>query len=198
MEERTAKLRQIRDEILAFTESPLYQYRLANKYFPVIGEGDHQARVMFVGEAPGRNEAETGRPFCGAAGRILDELLNSIGLERQQVYVTNILKDRPPGNRDPEPVEIEAYTPFLERQIEILEPSLIVTLGRFSMKYIMEKYGLSDALGPITQIHGQVFLAKTSYGELKILPLYHPAATIYHQAWRVDLAKDFQKIKKLC
>ena len=93
-------LKKIKDEIINLTSSPLYAYRVANKYFPVIGEGSHLAKIMFVGEAPGETEAKTGRPFCGRAGKILDELLASIGIDRKDVYVTNIVKDRPPSNRD--------------------------------------------------------------------------------------------------
>ena len=99
--ERTAKLKQIRDEIMALKDSPLYEYRVSNKYFPVIGEGSHEAKIMFIGEAPGKNEALTAKPFCGASGKILDQLLESVGIHRPDVYVTNIVKDRPPENRDP-------------------------------------------------------------------------------------------------
>lgn len=195
LNERTNKLRDIRDEVLNLRASPLYAYRTENKYLPVIGEGSHEARVMFVGEAPGKNEALSGRPFCGAAGRVLDELLASVGLPRAAVYVTNIVKDRPPENRDPTPEEIALYAPFLDRQLEILQPEIVATLGRFSMQYLMTRLGLADALRSITQIHGRLFETKTSYGSLKILPLYHPAATIYNRALLADLQSDFQLLK---
>jgi uracil-DNA glycosylase family 4 len=172
------QMRSIKDEILVLKESPLYDYRTSNKYFPVIGEGSHDAHLMFVGEAPGENEAKTGRPFCGASGRVLDELLASITLNRKTVYVTNLVKDRPPGNRDPEPAEIDLYGPFLERQINIIKPKVIATLGRHSMKYIFERYGLSSALASISKIHGTAFTGKTSYGDVTIIALYHPAAKI--------------------
>src|SRR3989344_7953985 len=103
MENRTEQMKKIKNDVVNLKNSPLYSYRVKNKYFPVIGEGSHNAKIMFTGEAPGRNEAETGRPFCGASGRVLDELLQSIGLDRKEVYVTNIVKDRPPDNRDPLP-----------------------------------------------------------------------------------------------
>lgn len=193
--DRTEKMRAIRDEILVLTASPLYAYRRQNNYYPVIGEGSHEARVMFIGEAPGKNEALSGRPFCGVAGKILDELLASINLPRAAVYVTNIVKDRPPENRDPLPEEIAIYAPFLDRQIEIIQPEIIATLGRFSMQYLMQKFGLAAALRSISQIHGQLFSAQAGFGPLKILPLYHPAATIYNQSLRADLFTDF---KKLC
>ena len=176
--------------------SPLYAERVANKAFPVIGEGDHFSKIMFVGEAPGKNEAKTGRPFCGAAGKILDELLMSIGMKRESVYITNIVKDRPTDNRDPLPEEIEIYGPFLDRQIKIIEPKVIATLGRFSMDYIMRKFGLEFDILPISQMHGKVFKAPTSYGEVTILPLYHPAASIYNQHLKSTLKEDFTVLKQ--
>src|SRR3989344_5242098 len=100
---RYKKLKKIRDELLHFKESPLYTYRTENNYHPVVGEGSHYAKIMFIGEAPGETEAKQARPFCGAAGRVLDELLHSIGLSRKTVYITNLVKDRPPDNRDPLP-----------------------------------------------------------------------------------------------
>src|SRR3989338_758977 len=124
-QDRTELLRKIKDEIVALKESPLYAERIKNKVFPVIGEGSHDSQIMFVGEAPGKNEAATGKPFCGASGRILDELLASAEIKRADVYVTNIVKDRPPFNRDPLPEEIAVYGPFLDRQIEIIEPEII-------------------------------------------------------------------------
>lgn len=193
-ENRTELLKKIKDEVVNFKDSPLYAERIKNKNYPVIGEGNHHAKVMFIGEGPGKNEAATGRPFCGASGKILDELLESAGIKREDVYITNIIKDRPPFNRDPLPVEIEAYGPFLDRQIQIIKPKIIATLGRFSMKYIMEKFGLTDKLEAISQIHGQSFDAKTSYGKIKIIPLYHPAVAVYNANTKDTLKKDFAQI----
>lgn len=196
MDERKEKMKAILDEVLALSRSPLYAERIANKAFPVIGEGSNDARIMFVGEAPGKNEAETGKPFCGKSGKILDELLASVGIARKEVYVTNIVKDRPTANRDPLPEEIEIYGPFLDRQIEIIQPKVIATLGRFSMEYIMKKFGLENSLKVISAIHGKVFVGKTSYGEVTIVPLYHPAASIYNQSLKGTLKKDFLFLKK--
>src|SRR5688572_21619434 len=120
--DRTDRLRAIKEEVLALEASPLYAERVKNKVFPVIGDGSHTAKIMFVGEAPGKNEAATGRPFVGAAGKILDQLLESAGIKRSDVYITNIVKDRPPFNRDPLPEEIAIYGPFLDRQIDIIQP----------------------------------------------------------------------------
>ena len=194
---RTEQLRAIRDEILSSTTLPLYAERVSNKVFPVIGEGSHSAKIMFVGEAPGKNEAATGKPFCGASGRVLDELFASIGMNRKDAYVTNVVKDRPPGNRDPFPEEIKAYGPFLDRQIDIIKPVVIATLGRFSMAYIMEKFELTAELKPISVIHGRVFEAQALHGKIQIVPLYHPAAALYTGSLREALKKDFQILKKL-
>src|SRR3989344_2599537 len=114
-DERTQALRVIKNEVLALEASSLCAERIKNGVFPVIGDGSHYAKIMFVGEAPGKNEAATGRPFVGAAGKILDELLASVGIGREEIYITNIVKDRPPFNRDPLPDEIAIYGPFLER-----------------------------------------------------------------------------------
>lgn len=190
-------LKQIKEEIVSLKKSPLYEERVRNKVFPVIGEGSHDAKIMLIGEAPGKNEAATGRPFCGAAGRILTELIESIGLKRHDVYITNIVKDRPPDNRDPLPREIEAYSPFLDRQIEIIQPKIVATLGRYSMAYIMQKFGLFSELKSISQIHGKIFNAKDSYGDIKIIPLYHPAVALYQNGLKEQMFKDFQAIKNL-
>ncbi len=195
-ENKTDKLKNIRDEVLGLKSSPLYEYRTTNKYFPVIGEGSHDASIMIIGEAPGQNEAKTARPFCGASGKILDELLATIGLPRESVYITNIVKDRPPENRDPSPAEIMVYSPFLDRQIDIIRPKVIATLGRFSMKYILEKYGSTESASPISSLHGTTIRALAPHGELVVVPLYHPAAAIYNQSLKDTLKEDFQVLKK--
>ncbi|MEK7117325.1 MAG: uracil-DNA glycosylase [Patescibacteria group bacterium] len=196
-EERKELMRKIKNEVVNLKASPLYEFRVQNKNLPVIGEGSHFAKIMFIGEAPGRNEAATGSPFCGRAGQVLDELLESVGIPRAEVYVTNIVKDRPPENRDPLPSEIEIYGPFLDRQIEIIEPKVIATLGRYSMNYIMNKLGLEFELEPISKIHGKVFDTTVSYGPIKIVPLYHPAVAIYNSHTLDMLKKDFEILKNL-
>ncbi|MFA6158848.1 MAG: methylated-DNA--[protein]-cysteine S-methyltransferase [Candidatus Paceibacterota bacterium] len=193
---RAEKLEVIRDEVLALAESPLYSYRVENGYFPVIGEGSHTAHIMFVGEAPGETEAKTAKPFCGRSGKLLDELLASIKMDRASVYVTNLVKDRPQANRDPEPAEIALYAPFLERQIDIIQPKVIATLGRHSMKFVFEKYGLSAELRPISKIHGQVFQAIASYGPVTVVALYHPAAALYNGSMKPTLIEDFKVLSK--
>lgn len=190
------EMKQIRDELLNLTNSPLYTYRTENKYFPVVGEGSHDAHIVFIGEAPGETEAKTARPFCGRSGKMLDELLASIGLDRQSVYITNLVKDRPPGNRDPEPAEITLYASFLDRQIDIIQPKVIGLLGRYSMKYIFEKFGLATVLQPISKLHGQVFSAEASYGPITIIAFYHPAAALYNGSMKPVLMDDFKILKK--
>lgn len=193
--DQTTKLKEIRDEVWNLKASPLYAFRKTNNYYPVLGEGNHTAHIMFIGEAPGKNEAETGRPFCGAAGKVLDELLASIGLKRSDVYVTNIVKDRPPENRDPLPDEIAAYGPFLNRQIDIIQPKIIATLGRFSMSYILQLFDVPQKDETISRLHGQLLSTQASYGEIHILPLYHPAVALYNANTKETLVKDFQILK---
>ena len=197
MSERDEALKEIKDEVVALVASPLFSERVKNKYFPVLGEGNHSAEIVFVGEAPGKNEAKTGRPFCGRAGKVLDELLVSVGIERRDVYVTNIVKDRPPNNRDPFPDEIAIYAPFLDRQIEIIKPKVIATLGRFSMQYIMSRYGLERELSSISALHGRVFDTELKGAKIKVVPLYHPAAAIYNQHLLDTLKEDFKVLKTL-
>ncbi|HLA43272.1 MAG TPA: uracil-DNA glycosylase, partial [Aggregatilineales bacterium] len=140
-------------------------------------------------------EAETGRPFYGPSGQVLDEMLDSIGLRRSDVYLTNVLHDRTPGNRDPSPEEIAYYEPFVARQLEIVQPEVIATLGRFAMDYILKKYDLPEKRGKISFLHGKPLKAAETYGEVHILPLYHPAVVLYTASKREVLEKDFEKLK---
>ncbi|ADD07931.1 type-4 uracil-DNA glycosylase [Candidatus Aciduliprofundum boonei] len=179
-------LEKIEKEIKECKKCPLYKTRKN----AVPGEGGFQRRIMFVGEAPGRREDELGRPFVGAAGKFLDELLASIGLSRKDVYITNIVKCRPPGNRDPTDEEIKLCSPYLDRQIAIMKPRIICPLGRFSAKYILEKFGFE--MGKISKIQGKVF-----EGNILILPMYHPAAALYHQNLKSELYKSFEVLKSL-
>jgi uracil-DNA glycosylase family 4 len=189
-------LQKIEDEVLHLTASPLYTERVQNGAQPVIGEGSLDAYIMFVGEAPGKNEAMTGRPFCGMSGKVLDQLLAHINLSRDSVYVTNIVKDRPTDNRDPKPAEIELYGPFLDRQIDIIQPRVIATLGRFSMEYVMNRLGLGESVEAISNMHGMVFKAEAGFGPVTIVPLYHPAVAVYNRKKLPELKKDFEVLKK--
>ncbi len=190
--DRIAELEKIAEEVHNLQESPLYDYRTENNYSMVFGEGDVEARIIFIGEAPGKKEAESGRPFVGAAGRILDELLASIGVERQSVYITNVVKDRPPENRDPRPEEIELYRPFLLRQIEIIQPRVIATLGRFAMDFILDQFDLPEKGQKIGDLHGKRLEAQLPYGQIAVVPLYHPAVALYNRSRKEVLREDFQ------
>ena len=195
--DKQAQMQSIYDEVAALSESPLYAYRVENNYQPVIGEGSLDAKIVFIGEAPGANEAKQGRPFCGASGRVLDELLESIALKREDVYITNIVKDRPPDNRDPRKKEIALYSPFLERQLEIIQPAVIATLGRFSMEFIFNLFEMAEKGEKISQLHGKRLGVQTSYGEVAVVPLFHPAVALYTQSQKETLLQDFQVLKAL-
>lgn len=147
----------------------------------VFGAGDARARVMIVGEAPGRNEDLSGEPFVGAAGRFLDELLGHAGLTRDAVYIANVIKCRPPGNRDPKATEIDTCAPFLREQVRLVSPEVVVTLGNFATRFIL---GTDE---PISRLRGQARVA----GPLTVLPVYHPAAAIYDRTKRDILLEDF-------
>jgi len=195
-DDRYEKLKAIRDELLAFADSPLYEYRNENNYFPVVGQGSHHAAIMFIGEAPGKNEAEQGIPFCGRSGKVLDEMIESIGLKREDVYITNIVKDRPPENRDPTKAEIKLYSPFLERQIDIIQPKVIATLGRFAMDFILDLFDSPQKGSKISKVRGTILDATASYGPIKIVPLYHPAVSLYQRSQREVLFKDFEVLQQ--
>lgn len=185
-------LGKIREEILNCKKCFLSKERIKNRFYSVVGEGNNKAKIIFIGEAPGLNEAKTGRPFCGTAGKILDELFKSVKIKRESVYITNIVKDRPPKNRPPNKEEIDACVPFLIRQIEIIKPKVICALGNYSTCYIMEKYGLEDKIQEISKIHGKLFQSKES----KIIPFYHPAAAIYNPRLKKILKKDFKILER--
>ncbi|HET7827288.1 MAG TPA: uracil-DNA glycosylase [Candidatus Saccharimonadales bacterium] len=153
----------------------------------VFGDGSPDAELVFIGEAPGKNEDEQGLPFVGAAGKFLNEMLAMINLQRQDVYITNIVKYRPPGNRDPYPDEKAAFLPFLRRQLEVIKPKLVIPLGRHSMGVL-----LPPEL-KISQCHGQ---PKRYLGQV-YLPLFHPAAALYNGAMRQTLIDDFARIPKV-
>lgn len=150
----------------------------------VFGDGNADADVVFVGEAPGKSEDEQGLPFVGAAGRFLNEMLASVGLKRTDVYITNIVKYRPPGNRDPYPDEKAEFLPFLKKQLDVIKPKLVVPLGRHSMGALLPP-GLS-----ISQCHGQ---PKRFHGQV-YMPMFHPAAALYNNSMRQTLIDDFAKI----
>lgn len=153
----------------------------------VMGDGNLDADIVFIGEAPGKNEDEQGVPFVGAAGKFLDEMLASVNLKRDDIYITNIVKYRPPNNRDPLPEEKRAFWPYLVRQLQIINPKIIVTLGRHSMEYFLPGMYIS-------QIHGQAKRIAFDDHKVVIVPLYHPAAALYNGSLRETLLADFSHI----
>ena len=153
----------------------------------VFGVGDPHARVMLIGEGPGKNEDLQGEPFVGAAGQFLNELLTHAGLERGEVYIANIVKCRPPGNRDPEPVEIDTCTPFLREQIRLIKPEILVTLGNFATKLLRD-----DPTG-ISRLHGTTH----ERGRFTVMPVFHPAAAIYDRSKREALFDDFARVAQV-
>jgi DNA polymerase len=176
-----------RDETLGCTRCPLAQTRTQ----VVFGSGSPDADLLFVGEAPGFHEDTQGVPFVGQAGKLLDRLLEGIGLTRDEVFVANVLKCRPPGNRDPQPDEIEACESHLFRQIELIRPTLVATLGNFATKLLSGK-----PLG-ITKVHGTPQQVTLGGNEVTLYPLYHPAAALYTRSMLSVLEEDFARIPEL-
>lgn len=175
-------LADVREEVVGCTRCELH--RSANNGVP--GEGSPDARIVIIGEAPGWHEDKQGKPFVGNSGKFLTELLEKAGLKRDEVFITNVVKHRPPGNRDPLPDEIMACSVYLERQIAAIDPDVIVTLGRFSMA----KYFPGEK---ISKIHGE---AKDVGGRF-VVPMYHPAAALHNGALRSTIEEDFQKLPRL-
>jgi uracil-DNA glycosylase family 4 len=178
-------------EVRECTKCPLS----ASRTNAVPGEGPTDARVLFIGEAPGKNEDRKGRPFVGRAGSILDDLLASIGLARDDVYITNIVKCRPPENRDPTAEEIEACSGYLDRQIDSIAPAVIVTLGRFAMQAMFRRYGIGA--GSIGEERGTVHHVEKGGRTLTLIPVYHPAAAIYDPKKKDVLVEDFRTLRKV-
>ena len=164
----------------------------------VFGKGNPNAEIMFIGEAAGRNEDEQGLPFVGAAGKNLDKLLDKVGLSIEDVYITNILKYRPPENRDPFPEEIKAHTPWLLQQIREIKPKVICSLGNYATKFFLSEgdVDLMKKQPGITSIHGKVKFVKINGFEIKLIPLFHPAAIIYNQKLKSAWEGDMEIVKK--
>ncbi|MCP4537580.1 MAG: uracil-DNA glycosylase [Chloroflexi bacterium] len=177
-----SELETLAAEVAKCTRCLLHQGRTT----AVPGEGPENANIMFIGEAPGFHEDQQGRPFVGAAGKFLDELLSSIDLKRKDVFIANVIKCRPPGNRDPLPEETDACKPFLDRQIELVQPKLVVTLGRFSMARAFPK-------ARISHIHGQ----PRKIGGVVYYPMYHPAAALHQPSLRRTVEEDMRRIPEL-
>lgn len=158
-----------------------------------MGDGNPDADIVFIGEAPGKNEDEQGLPFVGASGKFLSEMLQTVGLERKDVYITNIVKYRPPNNRDPLPEEKKAFLPYLQRQLEVIAPKVVVTLGRHSTNCFLPDLQISKSHGEPKHISLQ-FKENKDVLDVVILPLYHPAAALYNGGMRQTLLDDFANI----
>lgn len=196
MSRKKQQLAELAEQVENLEASPLIGYRQENDYQMVFGSGDENAVIMFIGEAPGKREAESGLPFVGASGRVLDELLNGIGLNREDVYITNVVKDRPPDNRDPRQKEVELYKPFLLQQINIIRPEVIATLGRFAMNFVLEEFEMPEQGRKISDLHGQRLSATTPYGRIAVVPLFHPAVALYNRDRRGTLEADFAVLQQ--
>lgn len=177
------KLAEISQWVAKCTRCPLCKQATHS----VPGDGNPDSKIMFIGEGPGYHEDQQGLPFVGAAGKLLDRLLGLIKLRRNQVWIGNVVKHRPPGNRDPLPEEIEACRPFLDKQIEIIDPKIIVTLGRFSMNKFLPTEKIS-------QIHGRARYINFAGKRRIVIPMYHPAAGLRNEAIMNQIRKDFQRI----
>jgi uracil-DNA glycosylase family 4 len=182
--ERRELLKQVYEEARACQQCQLHRTRTN----VVFGAGNADAELMFIGEAPGANEDKQGLPFVGQAGKLLDKLLAEIGLERNDVFVANVLKCRPPDNRDPQPPEIEACQNYLRRQVDLIEPTVICTLGNFSTKLLR-----ADTTG-ISRLHGQEEIRIIGSRAVRLYPLYHPAAALYTPSMLETLRSDFYRI----
>jgi len=185
------ELERVAEEIRKCSRCPLSTTRIN----AVPGEGDPCSRIVFIGEAPGSNEDQQGRPFVGSAGQLLNSLLHSIGVPRESVFITNVVKCRPPANRDPRDEEIQACLPYLVRQLELIKPRLIVTLGRHSTRTLLSLYGYRAE--SIMSVRGKVFKAESKWGQLTIYPTLHPAAALYNPRLKALLEEDFQRISTL-
>jgi uracil-DNA glycosylase family 4 len=178
--DKQKRLDQIKAEILEKNVCPDLAKSAKNL---VMGDGNPDADIVFIGEAPGKNEDIQGLPFVGAAGKFLNEMLASVGLERKDIYITNIVKYRPPNNRDPHPDEKAAFLPYLRAQLEVIQPKIVVTLGRHSMDSLLPGLQISKVHGQPKRYNGQVYM-----------PLFHPAAALYNGSMRETLMEDFAKI----
>lgn len=183
MEEKQKKLEEIAERVAKCKNCGLYK----NATKPVPGEGNPNAEIMFIGEGPGFYEDQTGRPFVGQAGKLLTQLLQSIKLTREEVFIGNVVKHRPPNNRDPLPEEIDACKDFLDEQIKIINPKIIITLGRFSLnKFLPGEY--------ISKVHGRARFIDFAGERRIVIPMYHPAAALRNGQVMIELKEDFKKI----
>jgi uracil-DNA glycosylase len=192
-DDKQKKLDEIREAIL---KNKLTPELAASATQLVFGDGNPAAEIVFIGEAPGKNEDLQGKPFVGAAGKFLNEMLQGIGLERKDVYITNIVKYRPPNNRDPLPEEKKAFLPYLQAQLEVIQPKIVVTLGRHSMNCFLPDLQISKIHGKPKRIRISMKQSADTF-TIVILPLFHPAAALYNGSLRQTLIDDFAAIPEV-
>ncbi len=188
---KTEKMNEITASVRSCMNCELAQTRTK----VVIGAGNLDSKIVLVGEAPGRKEDESGLPFVGSAGKLLDNLLASAGLVRDDVFIGNILKCRPPKNRRPKKTEVKACEGYLMKQLEVIKPVVIAHMGNSALSYFQERLGLEKQV--IGDVHGEVFDVETSWGKVKMVPLYHPAAAIYRRHLLPELEEDIKKLGML-
>jgi DNA polymerase len=184
-------MQELEVKIATCTQCRLHESRLNT----VPGEGNLDSPIVFIGEGPGRKEDETARPFVGSAGKLLTKMLTAVGLTRNDVYIANIVKCRPPKNRKPRADEVKTCTPYLEWQLSIISPHVIAPMGNSSVSYILRKYNLENA--PIGEIHGRPYKVKAQWGSIVVYPLFHPAAVLYNRTLEEEMLKDYRKLVKL-
>lgn len=187
METSQERIDQLAQEILTKDVCPELREQASQL---VMGDGNPDADIVFIGEAPGKNEDIQGKPFVGAAGKFLNVMLEAAGMDRSDVYITNIVKYRPPNNRDPLPEEKAAFLPYLLEQLKIIDPKVVVTLGRHSMEYFLPDHKIGD-------VHGEPKLVTFEGHKIVIMPLFHPAAALYNGGMRQTLIDDFLKVPEV-
>ncbi len=192
--QKTNALKELRFKLIGATDSPLFAYRTQNNYVPALGDGNPDANIVFIGEYVGKAEAEQGRPFIGPSGDVLATMLKSINLRREDVFVTNAILDRPVDNK-PTAEDLAYYMPFVDEILNIIQPRVLVPLGGVAMEYALKKFNLPEKGGKIGQLHGKLLQTTLSYGQIFIMPLYHPAVVLYNPTQRATLEKDFQRLK---
>ena len=185
------RMRRLRDRADACTLCGLS----GSRTHAVVGSGSLDASIVLVGEAPGRKEDESGLPFMGSAGKLLDRLLAEAGLSREDVFITNIVKCRPPGNRRPKRTEVKPCEPYLEEQLSIIRPRVVAPMGNSPLAYFQGRYSLPRKV--VGDVHGEAFKVRASWGEVTLMPLYHPAAAIYNRRLLQELEEDMRKLSLL-
>jgi uracil-DNA glycosylase len=193
MNTRDERLKTIKDEILGLSGFSLADLRRKRGEWPIVGEGNHEAKLMLIGEAPGAEEVKVGRPFVGSSGQILSQLMAEVSIKREEVYITSVVKDRPPNNRKPTREEVEVYSAYTRRQIELIGPKVVATLGGLALNWMWENYS-QGKWGTVSRVHGEIRKLHKVDGEMYLMPLYHPAVALYDASKKKVLLEDMRKL----